>query len=85
MQCIQHYEINQDVPRHLVIVDTLNIWHLGLQPMITIPNQKHVMRKRFQIRMLQKEVLKLFVFIFPVTIPTHLVCFQKILLFFQVQ
>jgi hypothetical protein len=85
MRCIQHYEINQNVLGHLIIVDMLDTWHPGQQLMITIPNQKHVTSERFQIRILLKEVLKNFDFRSLVTIPISLVCFQNLLLTFLVQ
>jgi hypothetical protein len=52
----------QDVPRHLVIVDMLDVRHLGLELVIAILNKKNAIRERFQVWILKKEILKLFIF-----------------------
>jgi hypothetical protein len=48
--------------------------------MINIPNKKHAMKERFQVRIFKKEILNFFILGSPVVIPAHLICLQKLIL-----
>jgi hypothetical protein len=37
---------HKDMPQNIITMDTSNIWHPGLQPMVAIPHKKHMLGKR---------------------------------------
>jgi len=42
MGCIQQYKIDKYVLRCILVMDVIDIWHPSLDPVIVIPNKKHV-------------------------------------------
>jgi hypothetical protein len=80
MKGIKDNGINKDVPRGLIIMQTINVKQPSLQPMIPIPHKKHELGKRLKVRIIKQEKLISFILRHLMSTPIKHVLFLEFLL-----
>jgi hypothetical protein len=85
MKGVKDNGINRDVPKGLIIMQTINVKQPSLQPMIPIPHKKHAFGKKLKVRINKQKKLKSLIFKHPMLTPRKHVLFFKFLLPFPIE
>jgi hypothetical protein len=85
MKGVKDNGINRNVLGGLIIVNMVNLKQPSLQPVITIPNKKHVPRKRLEGRIGKQKKLKSLILIRLMSILIRHVLFLESLLLFPIE
>jgi hypothetical protein len=62
MKGVHQDGVHKDMPPSIITMDTMNIWHLGLQLVVTIPHKKIHLERDFRSRSVKRKSSNLWFF-----------------------